>query len=68
MTKNIRIENADTSEYKVVVEVWDVGHDGRPDVKVRDYLLNHPTAMTPSDLYITSTRYLIVKEVGNGKS
>jgi hypothetical protein len=24
--------------------------------------LNHPTAMTGSDCYITSTRYLVVKE------
>lgn len=71
MTKQVRIENADTSSYKVIVEVWDKGartpnvlggFDHAPDVLQRTIELNHPTAMTGSDCYITSTRYLVVKE------
>lgn len=71
MTKQVRIENADTAPYGVIVEVWDKGArlpDGMggfnqsPDTLVKTVELNHPTAMTGSDVYITSTRYLIVKE------
>lgn len=64
MTKHIRIENADTSDWKVVVQVWDKGYPlGNPDVLVKEYNLDYPTAMTPpNDLYITGTRYLVVKE------
>jgi hypothetical protein len=63
MTKQVRIENADLSTYKVVVEVWDKGYpEGEPDKLARTIELNHPTAMTGTDCYITSTRYLVVKE------
>jgi len=71
MTKQVRIENADQAPYKVVVEVWDKGQqmpDGlggfnqAPDTLQRTIELSHPTAMTGSDCYITSTRYLVVKE------
>lgn len=63
MTKKVRIENADMAPYKVVVEVWDKGYpEGQPDTLVKTIELNHPTAMTSDDCYITSTRYLVVKE------
>lgn len=62
MTKQVRIENADNSQAKVVVEVWDKGVDGKPDVKAFERRLDWPTAMT-TDTYLTSTRYFIVKEV-----
>lgn len=71
MTKKVRIENADTSDYKVVVQVWDKSYpvqqdDGSfvtsPDVLVKEIKLDYPTAMTGDDVYLTSSRYLIVKE------
>lgn len=63
MTKKVRIENADMASYKVVVEVWDKGYpEGQPDTLAKTIELNHPTAMTGDDCYITSTRYLVVKE------
>lgn len=71
MTKKVRIENADTSSFKVKVEVWDKGGqipDGMggfnqaPDTLVKTIDLDHPTAITGDDCYITSTRYLVVKE------
>lgn len=62
MTKTVRIENADNSPYKVVVEVWDKGQAGAPDVLAKTINLDCPTAMTGSDCYITSSRYLVVKE------
>lgn len=63
MTKLVRIENADTSNYKVHVEVWDKGYpEGEPDKLHKVIELNHPTAMTGMDCYLTSTRYLVVKE------
>jgi hypothetical protein len=63
MTKQVRIENADTSPFKVVVEVWDRGFpEGEPDVLHRTINLDYPTALTDSSVCITSTRYLVVKE------
>lgn len=63
MTKRIRIENADTSTYKVMVQVWDKGPENKPDNLVQEILLANPCDMTDMHLYITSTRYLVVKEV-----
>lgn len=62
MTKRVRIENADTSDYKVVVQVWDKTSEG--DVLVEEVRLDYPTAMTGDHggVYLTSTRYLVVKE------
>lgn len=63
MTKLVRIENADNSSHKVVVEIWDKPiADGLPDVLSKTINLNNPTDMTGLDCYLTSTRYLIVKE------
>jgi hypothetical protein len=63
MTKKVRIENADCSNFKVVVEVWDKGYpEGTPDSLVNTINLDHPTQMTGENCYLTSTRYLIVKE------
>lgn len=62
MTKKIRIENADTSSYKVVVQVWDKGQDGQPDVMAFERNLDSPCSMTGDDIYLTSTRYVVVKE------
>ncbi len=63
MTKQVRIENADMSTYKVLVQTWDKGRDGQPDVLVHEQVLGHPTAMTDSNTYLTNTRYLVVKEL-----
>ena len=62
MTKSIRIENADTSDHKVQVEVWQVGRDGEADSKLRTIDINHPTAM--AEEVIHDGQYLVVKEVG----
>ena len=60
MTKAIRVENADLSTYRVIVQVWDKGQNGEPDKMASEVYLDHPTAMEQT--YITSTRYLVVKE------
>jgi hypothetical protein len=63
MTKRVRIENADMSNYKVKVEIWDKGYpEGQPDTLVDTISLDHPTAMTGDNVYLTSTRYLVIKE------
>ena len=63
MTKKVRIENADTSNYKVIVQIWDKGYPvGEPDVLVKEVSLDYPASMTGDDVYITDTRYLVVKE------
>ncbi len=66
MTKSVRIENADTANFKVLVQTWDKGAEGQPDVLVREQRLDFPTAMTDSSTFITSTMYLVVKEVIDG--
>ena len=61
MTKMIRVENADMSNYKVLVEVWDKGYPaGEPDRLSQTIELNSPTALATT--HITNTRYLVVKE------
>ena len=62
MTKRVRIENADNAKYKVIVEIWDKGVDGQPDTLVDTKRLDYPTAMTDDSVYLTSTRYIVVKE------
>lgn len=65
MTKSIRVENACNSDYMVKVEVWEKGYpEGQPDKLVETIPLNLPTSMTPPSLYITNTRYLVVRENG----
>lgn len=64
MTKRVRIENADTADYKVVVQIWNKGYpEGDPDTLVQEIPLNNPCDMTGPELYLTSTHYIIVKEV-----
>ena len=60
MTKHVRIENADTSPYRVNVEVWDKGVNGEPHAKVETIVLPHPTSLMVYP--ITSSRYLVIKE------
>lgn len=61
MTKKVRIENADMADYKVVVITQDL-QDG-VWVEVGRKRLDHPTAMTGDETYLTSTRRLVVEEV-----
>ena len=60
MTKIVRIENADTSDYKVIVNVWEKTETG--DVLVKTVELGYPTAMTGADVYLTSSRYIEIRE------
>jgi hypothetical protein len=62
MTKQVRIENADTASFKVTVQVWDKGPGGEPDRLAQEFALNNPCDMTPPGTYLTSTRYILVKE------
>ena len=63
MTKKVRIENADTADYKVVVQIWDKGYpENQPDTLVKEIRLDYPTMITGDDVFLTSTRYIVVKE------
>jgi hypothetical protein len=56
MTKNVRVENADTSSYVVVVEVWDVATQKCVETR---------RLPNPADLgtfSIWKGRYLVIKE------
>lgn len=63
MTKTVRIENADTNQsVQVLVQVWDKGHpEGAPDTLAREVILVDAADICAE--YLTSTRYLVVKEV-----
>lgn len=65
MTKKVRIENADQSNYAVVVQVWDKAYpDGSgPEKLVKEVFLYNPCDITGDDIYLTSTRYFVIKEV-----
>jgi hypothetical protein len=62
MTKAVRIENADSSNYKVLVQTWDKAGEGLPDTLVSEQALNNPCDMTDINTYIHKGRYLVVKE------
>jgi hypothetical protein len=63
MTKTVRIENADTSDYKVKVTIQDKNFDTGEWQNTCTINLDYPTAES-NGLYITSTRRLIVEEDG----
>lgn len=58
MTKNVRIENADTSIYNVIVETWEKSEEG--DTLIKSELLSYPTALTTVSIW--KNRYIIIKE------
>ena len=58
MTKNVRIENADNSPYKVIVEIWE-NYEGKATL-IDTKLLSNPTDLFT--LAIWKNRYLVVKE------
>lgn len=63
MTKRVRVENADTAGFNVIVQVWDKASvPEEPDKLVQEISLANPCDMTGPDVYLTSTRYLVVKE------
>lgn len=70
MTKKVRIENADTSNHKLVVQVWQKGAampDGMggtnqaPDVMANEHTINNPTDLV--EVYVHGGQYLVVREV-----
>ena len=43
--------------------MWDKGYpEGQPDTMAFERVLSNPADMTGDDIFITSTRYLVVKE------
>lgn len=64
MTKKVRIENADQSDYCVVVQVWDKAYPegSGADILAKEVYLRNPCDITGDDIYLTSTRYIVVKE------
>lgn len=61
MTKQIRVENADTSSHKVRVYIEERHADGTWHRTGRTVSLDHPTVMASE--YIHSTQRLVVEEV-----
>lgn len=60
MTKRVRIEDADTADHQLVVQVWEKGVNGDPDTLADEVFLLGPTDM--KELYVHATRYLVIKE------
>ena len=62
MTKRIRVENADTSKYEAIVEIWQKQVDGDlPDELIKTVNLKYPADLT--ECYIHSHQYLVIKEI-----
>jgi len=60
MTKHVRIENADNSNYKVAVQTWQKGINGEPDKMVKEEYFNYPIVMLEGLIY--KEQYLVIKE------
>jgi hypothetical protein len=61
MTKAIRVENADTSDHKVMVQVWEKGPDGGHAKMISEHPLNYPTSMIEKTIW--QGHFLVIKEV-----
>jgi len=61
MTKTVRIENADNSDHKIVVQTWQKVVDGGPDTMVNEQALNNPTDMCSEMVW--DNQYLIIREI-----
>lgn len=63
MTKYVRIENADTSDFQVVVRVYEKGRPaGVADELVHEVTLRNPCDITGQDVYLTDSRYIVITE------
>lgn len=60
MTKQVRIENADTSNWPVRVTVQHKDAEGNWVDQPNPVQLDHPTKMT--ETYLTSSRRLVIEE------
>lgn len=60
MTKKVRVENADNSSYKVVVQTWAKGQNGEPDKLLKEERATNPCDMVEG--WIWTSQYLVVKE------
>lgn len=61
MTKKVRIENADLSTHKIVVQTWIKGADGEPDTLKEERELNSPADL--GEFWVWQQQYIIVKEI-----
>lgn len=63
MTKLVRIENADCSNFRLLVEVFEKSSvEGEPDKLIKQERLDNPTDMTGFGIYVTSTSYIKISE------
>ncbi len=61
MTKSIRVENADNSNHKVVVQVWERGPEGGHAKMLTEHRLDYPTSMVEKTIW--KDHFLVIKEV-----
>ena len=61
MTKAIRVENADNSDHKVMVQVWEKSSDGEHAKMIKEYPLDSPTQMIEQTIW--KNHFLVIKEV-----
>lgn len=61
MTKAIRVENADISDHKVMVQVWEKPQDGGHAKMIEEHPLDNPTAMIEKTIW--KDHFLVIKEV-----
>lgn len=61
MTKRVRIENADTSDHRLAVEVWAADGDGKPVQIMRTIEMGGPTEQVEE--YVHAGQVLVVKEI-----
>lgn len=61
MTKKVRVENADTSPHRIIVQTWVKGSEGNPDTMKGEKELLNPADI--GEFYVWSDQYLVVREV-----
>lgn len=60
MTKKVRVEDADTSGFRLIVQLWDKGQNGEPDTMSSETTLSGATDLR--EFHVHASSYLVVKE------
>ena len=63
MSTNLRIEKTGNSTTPIIIEIWERSiSDGVPDAMITELALTSLSAITGPDVFLTKTRYRVVRE------
>lgn len=61
MAKLVRVENADTSGSRVLVQIWEMRGEGKGDALIATHVLISPAE--GKEIVLVPSRYIVLKEI-----